>query len=151
MTNYTLKVWGSSDSNVFAVENGTMKLWVYNGVSWSADPRISAQLGSIGGSGPGDVWAGGMQSVWHLDATSTWKQTTIAGSAGLITNVSSVSATNAWAVDSIGNVFRTTDGTTWKQMDTGVTNGGNANLKTFSVNPTMTWLSGTGGILSIRK
>ena len=151
LTQPVTKVWGTSDSQVFAIEGNTTKLRLWNGAVWSVDNRISALLYSLGGSGATDIWAGSTQSVYHFDGTTWGTKIMIPGSSGTINSVSSVSATNAWAVDANGSVFHTTDGTTWKQIDTGVSTGASSKLNTFSVNANLTWLAGKSGILSIRK
>ncbi len=141
-------LWGSSDTNVLAIESASTKLWVYNGAAWTVDSRISAALYSLGGSSATDVWAGSSQSVYHFDGT-TWTKTNLPQASGTINSVSSVSATDAWAVDQIGGTFHY-DGTAWKQMDIGISTASVAKINTFSVNSKLTWLAGRG-ILSVRK
>lgn len=141
-------LWGTDDANVLAIESASTKLWLYNGAAWTIDSRISAALYSLGGSSKTDIWAGASQAVWHFDG-STWTRTALAQATGTINSVSSVSATDAWAVDSLGVTFHY-DGATWKRMDTGISSTSSAKLNAFSVGPKLTWLAGRG-ILSVRK
>lgn len=141
-------LWGTGDTNVLAIESASTKLWLYNGAAWTVDSRISAALYSLGGSGKTDIWAGASQAVWHFDGTA-WARTALPQAAGNILSVSSVSATDAWAIDSLGGTFHY-DGNTWKLMDTGISTASVAKLNAYSVGPQLTWLAGRG-ILSVRK
>ena len=141
-------LWGTSDTNVLAIESASTKLWLYNGAAWTVDSRISAALFSLGGSSNTDIWAGASQAVWHFDGAA-WTRTALPQASGNILSVSSVSATDAWAVDSLGGTFHY-DGATWKQMDIGISTASVARLNAYSVSPKLTWIAGRG-ILSVRK
>lgn len=57
-------IWGADPDTVYvADELGNLALWKYG--SWRPIPGVDAE--HIAGTGPNDVWAGGLDGLWHFD------------------------------------------------------------------------------------
>jgi len=68
------RVWATSANDVYVVGNG---IHHFNGTTWTAS-NIGLQLNRIWGSGPGDVYAGGVTALLH-GSGSTFSALTIPG------------------------------------------------------------------------
>jgi hypothetical protein len=146
-------MWGTGDSKVLAVEPLDPKpsnVWTYNGAAWTVDSRISAVVYALGGSGPGDIWAGSDKAVYHFDGTA-WTMMALPTTPllGAVQSVSSSGPKDAWAIDSAGEAFHY-DGMSWKQINIGLSTDFSVEMHVYSASPKATFIAGRG-ILSYRK
>lgn len=120
-----LDVWGSSKNDVYAV-GWSGEVLHSDGNSWSVvseDSQQVAVLRCVNGTSESNVFAVGRTNdlhgfVMHLDS-GTWHNTVIPGAEDLY-GVCALSSTDAFAVGSLGTIFRLQDAT-WAQMSSGTT------------------------------
>ena len=102
---------------------------------------------SIHGSSANDIWVGIDKAAWHYNG-STWMKLDLPNAVSSINSVVAVSPTDAWFVDSVGNVFRW-NGTTATKVDTSI-GGSMAKFYGWAADAKNVFFGGRG-ILSYRK
>ena len=95
-------VWGSSQTDVWAV--GTSTILHFDGSTWSPAPGTPASgfLSGLWGTGQTDVWAVGGATILHFDGTA-WSMSSTGIDAGAysLNRVWGSGAADVWAVGSI--------------------------------------------------
>lgn len=111
-------VWGSSDSNIYAVGDNGLILH-YSGTYWAIiDSRVSRQLNGIWGSTEADIYVVGADGlILHFDGTS-WSEME-SGTTETLTGVWGNSTNEVYAVGENGTML-CFKGTTWFQVETGL-------------------------------
>ena len=133
-------IWGSDDTNVFAVgENG--QILYYNGQIWSThESGIENKLNAVWGSSSSDVFAVGNDGILHYDGTS-WTQMDSEQSV-LLNDIWGRSSQDVYAVGANGVILHY-NGTHWQQMERPTA----SDLLTIQGNNTYMYAGGEGIIL----
>jgi hypothetical protein len=113
-------LWGSGDSDVFAVGQGGVSHW--DGAAWTAiGGSVVDEADGVWGFGPTDVWAvGTFGALAHFDG-SAWTDTVPANDANFDADHVSVwgaAPGDVWAIGGIGTISHW-DGTRWTQTMVG--------------------------------
>jgi uncharacterized repeat protein (TIGR02543 family) len=147
-------IWGSSATDVWVADGSGTGLWFYNGNGWVLNNQIQVLVTSLNGTSSSDIWAGVSGGVYHFDG-SNWTKMTITGSTQQIISISATATNDAWFVEkTTGYVFRW-NGTTFRQIDTGLgTSPGAAQdpaiqMYSWAADAMDVWFAGRG-ILSYR-
>ena len=139
-------VWGAQPSDLWALSGN--QVFHFDGSGWTADNRVTAiSTYSIHGSSANDIWVGIDKAAWHYNG-STWIKLDLPNAVSAISSVVAVSPTDAWFVDSVGNVFRW-NGTTATKVDTSI-GGSMAKFYGWAADAKNVFFGGRG-ILSYRK
>ena len=113
-TNDLSGIWGSGNSDAWAVGIGTIMHW--DGSTWTKS-ETKNNFCSAGGSGKNDVWAvGSAGTIQHWDG-STWSIGP-SGTADYLIGVWVSGKSEAWAVGEKGTILHW-DGTTWSCVSSG--------------------------------
>jgi hypothetical protein len=119
-----LAVWGSSGSDVFAVDYDG---WIfhYNGSTWGSMGRDATYLSGIWGSSGSDVFAVGRNlrsTILHYDG-SIWSSMAnpVSGTIAFLYGIWGSSSSDVFAVGEGGTILHY-DGNIWVPMESGTTN-----------------------------
>jgi photosystem II stability/assembly factor-like uncharacterized protein len=100
------------DSDIQIIEGG-YDTYSYP-ISWGG-------LYAVGFGDASTGWTGGGDFYKSTNGGTSWNQISKPSGSGTIMDIDAVSATNAWACTSGGKIIRTTDGSTWTSLTSGVT------------------------------
>jgi hypothetical protein len=134
-------VWGTSQSNVWAVgAAGTIVHW--DGAAWTvANTPITSDLTWVSGTGPQDVWAIGPYSILHWNGTA-WQVVPGGDNAGL-NAIWPASSSEVWAVGARGQILHGSPA-----GFTPVSSGTSKFLYTvWGTSPADVWAGGQDGVL----
>jgi hypothetical protein len=135
-------IWGSSDSNIFAVGNfGT--ILHYNGYSWSKMSNITDEsLNGIWGSGPNNVFAVGYGGIiLHYDGNIWHKM--YSGTSNSLNDIWGSGPNDIFAIGYNGTILHY-DGTMWHAVNSGTVNSLNG---VWGSGPNDVFAVGSGGII----
>jgi photosystem II stability/assembly factor-like uncharacterized protein len=76
-TTYLADVWGSSSTDVWAVESGDGEVYHYDGSTWSKVATASNSLYDVWCSAPDNVWAVGYDDIILRYDGTTWTERTL--------------------------------------------------------------------------
>jgi hypothetical protein len=113
-------LWGTGAANFYAANAcvGATAVSHWKGASWVDEGPAGADVYTVWGSGPGDVYAGG-DNLYHSTGDGTW--TTQLSSASIIDSIWGSSSADVYAVDGVGKIYHSTGNGSWSQQKSGTT------------------------------
>ena len=122
-TNKLNDVWGSSDTNLYAVGLSGMILHSGDGTTWAAQTSNTTQnLIGIWGNSATNLYAVGWNgTILHSGDGTTWAAQT-SNTTQILSGIWGSSATNLYAVGWNGTILHSSDGTTWAAQTSNTTN-----------------------------
>ncbi len=113
-------LWGSGPNDVWATAPGPGQVSHWDGTRWTTSVLPAGDAGTIGvlcfgGTGPSDVWAGGIYGLFHWDGQA-WSASNLAASSpdSQVTGIWANSPRDAWAVGP--RLIAHWDGTAWSEI-----------------------------------
>lgn len=130
-------IWGADADTVYVSDElGNLALWKHG--SWRAVPDVNGT--NISGTGPNDVWAGGLYGLWHFDG-KFWTRVTTA----YVRAIHSFDERNTWVVVSVpgGEEARRYDGETSTLVRSMTVSPGSSTKSIGGSGPDDVWIVGS--------
>jgi hypothetical protein len=92
--------WGDGQGMVWAVSElgaGTGGILRWDGKGWAVHHPVDGKLAAVWGSGPLDLWAGGVHGLLHGDG-ATWSEVDLGEEGIAVSDIAGSTATGVWVV-----------------------------------------------------